>query len=103
MEIELLYFDGCPHWVETRKLLTEVLAEHALPDEVTLINVGSNEEAQERRFIGSPSVRINGTDVEPGAPDDGFNLECRLYWIDGKPTGTPSREWIRTALVHAQA
>ena len=102
MKIELLYFEGCPHWVEARALLSEVLADRALPDEVTLVTVGSNEEAQRRRFIGSPSIRVNGTDVEPGLPDGGFNLECRLYWIDGKPGGLPPREWVESAIARGE-
>ena len=102
MEIELLYFEGCAHWIEARKLLSRVLRERVLPDDVTLVTVDSNEEAQRKHFIGSPSIRVNGTDVEPGAPDDGFNLECRLYWIDGKPVGVPSREWVEGAIARAQ-
>ena len=102
MDIELLYFEGCPDWSEARKLLSEVLTEHALPDEVTLVKIDSNEEAQRRQFVGSPSIRVDGVDVEPGAATDGFNMECRLYWIDGKPVGLPSREWVEAAVVRAK-
>ena len=101
MNIELLYFEGCAHWVEARKLLSEVLTEQALPDEVTLVTVDSNEEAQRQHFVGSPSIRVNGIDVEPDAPDEGFNMECRLYWIGGKPLGVPDREWIVAAIAEA--
>ena len=98
MNIELLYFEGCPQWIETHKLVREVLEERGLPEDVTLVEVGSNEEAQRLRFLGSPSVHVNGVDVEPGIPAEGYNMECRLYWLDGKPTGVPTREWIVAAL-----
>lgn len=102
MDIELLYFEGCPHWIEARKLLNEVLTEQALPDELMLVAVDSNEEAQRQHFMGSPSIRIDGRDVEPGVPAEGFNMECRLYWIDGKPRGVPSREWVAAAIAEAK-
>jgi hypothetical protein len=98
MEIELLYFEGCPHWIETRKLLSETLEERGLPDDVTLVPVESNEDAQRHQFMGSPSVRINGVDVEPGILAVGFNMECRLYWIDGRAAGVPARKWVEDAL-----
>ncbi len=98
MKIELLYFEDCPCWTDTRKLVEEVLAEKGIDAEIELVNVESNEQAQRVRFIGSPSLRVDGKDIEPGALQVGFNLECRLYWIDGKPVGVPKREWIEAAL-----
>ncbi len=98
MEIEILYFEGCPHGLEARKLVEETLAERGVSAKIKLVLVDSNEEAQRRRFLGSPTVRVDGVDVEPGAPDDGFNLECRLYWVEGKPVGIPTREWVEAAI-----
>lgn len=103
MKIELLYFDGCPHWVETRQLLSRALRDASLPDDVDLVEIDTAEKAGLHHFMGSPSIRINGVDIEPGAPDDGFNIECRLYWINGKPAGVPAREWIEAALARAGA
>ena len=98
MKIELLYFDGCPSWLQTRADADAVLAERGLTDEVTLINVRTNEEANERRFTGSPTLRVDGKDIDPDTPTSGFNMECRIYWVDGKPTGLPPREWIERAI-----
>ena len=98
MKIELLYFDGCPRWLTTRTQVEEVLAERGLANDITLINVQSNDEANERRFTGSPTLRVDGVDIDPDTPQDGFNLECRTYWVDGKPTGLPPREWIERAV-----
>ena len=60
MDIELLCIDGCPNWAVTRKELQEVLAEQALEDQVKMVRVTSNADAQKLCFVGSPSVRING-------------------------------------------
>ena len=102
MKIELLYFDGCPSWIATRADAEAVLAERGLTDEITLINVQSDEEANESRFTGSPTLRIDGVDIDPDTPpggsDDGFNMECRLYWVDVKPSGLPPRAWIERTI-----
>ena len=98
MEIEVLYFDGCATWRAAVSDLQEVLSELGLEEEVLLVRVESREEAERLRFLGSPTVRVNGKDVEPGTPSDGFGMECRLYWVDGKPTGSPPKLWIRDAI-----
>ena len=103
MKIELLYFDGCPSWIRTRAEVEAVLAKRGLTDEVTLINVQSNEEANERRFTGSPTLRVDGVDIDADTPTEGFNMECRIYWVDGKPTGLPPRDWIERAVDAVQA
>jgi hypothetical protein len=60
------------------------------------------EQAEHERFLGSPTVRIEGTDVDPtGAGRDEFGFECRLYRTDQGLVRTPPQEWIRTALGRA--
>ena len=98
MKIELLYFDGCPNWLNTRADAEDVLSTLGVGATIDLVKVASNERANELRFVGSPSLRVDGVDVEPDAPADGFNLECRLYWVDGRPVGSPPREWIEAAV-----
>jgi hypothetical protein len=98
MKIELLHFDGCPSWVKTQEDIRAVLADRGLSDQVALVNVRSNEEAQELRFVGSPSVRIDGRDIDPETPDSGFNLECRIYWVNGRAAGVPPVELIERAV-----
>ena len=98
MKIELLYFEGCPHWTQTKELTEEVLAEKGIDTEIEMVRVDSAGVARELGFMGSPSLRVNGKDVEPGVVPGGFNLECRLYWIAGRPEGMPAREWIKAAV-----
>ena len=98
MKIELLYFEACPHWLITKEMTEEVLAEKGIDAEIEMVLIESAGDARDRSFIGSPSLRVNGKDVEPGELPVGFNLECRLYWIGGRPEGAPRREWIEAAV-----
>jgi len=57
------------------------------------------EDAERERFLGSPTVRIDGSDVEPGAGErDDFGLKCRLYRSGGMTSGVPPREWVVAAI-----
>ena len=98
MDIELLYFDGCATWRNTLAHVRAVLTEAGRDDEVRLVKVDSQEAAERLRFLGSPTVRVNGLDVESGTPGRGYGMECRIYWVDGKPTGSPPREWLERAM-----
>lgn len=60
MEIELLYFEGCPTYLTALKNLREVLKEEGTSGEVKMIMVGSEEEAEKLEFLGSPTIRIDG-------------------------------------------
>lgn len=59
MKVEVLYFDGCPTYVATEKVVQEALAEQDIEAGVELVAVNTDEEAQRLRFPGSPTVRVN--------------------------------------------
>ncbi len=98
MKIELLYFDDCPNWRETLQDIGAVLQEHHMPVEIELVKVTSAEEAEALAFPGSPTVRVDGVDIEPDAPTTGFGLACRIYTVEDEPEGRPPKEWIAAAL-----
>jgi hypothetical protein len=99
MMIELLYFDGCPNHEALLPHLEELLRAAELPVEITLRNVNDDAAAQRERFLGSPTVRIDGRDVEPGAEDRAdYGLKCRLYRTDTGLRGAPTDQWILDAL-----
>ena len=99
IKVEILFFDGCPNHEPTVRLAQEVMADLALTAEVREIVVENLEDAQTRRFLGSPSVRVNGRDIEPGAEDRfDYSLGCRMYGA----SGVPAREWMVAALEDAQ-
>jgi hypothetical protein len=63
MRVELLWFQECPNHEDARHLLREVLRENGLPDSFDDIDATDPGKAEEVRFAGSPSIRINGVDV----------------------------------------
>lgn len=86
MTIEVLHFAGCPNHAPTVKLVREVVRTLGLSHEVCEVEVAGPEEAEALRFPGSPTVRVDGRDIEPGAGDQtAFALSCRMYGTSGVP------------------
>jgi hypothetical protein len=97
--VELLYFDDCPNYEALLPHLWQLLRAVGTDDEVQLRRIADEEAAQRERFMGSPTVRIDGRDVEPGASDRrDFGIKCRLYTTGDGLSGTPLDEWILNAL-----
>jgi hypothetical protein len=93
--IEILYFDGCPNHEPTVDLAREVVSELGLDAEIREVPVETPEEAEALRFVGSPSVRVNGHDIEPAAREQtAFALSCRMYG----DAGVPPKELLVEAL-----
>ena len=99
MKIELLYFEGCPGFQPTLSLLQQVLDEEGVQTRVQIINVESEESAQKYRFLGSPSIRVDGEDIEPEARTaTDFGMKCRIYDNEGVPGGIPAKSKILEAI-----
>ena len=99
MKIELLYFDGCPSYEKLLPRLETLLKSERLREDVELRQVESAEAAERECFLGSPTVRIDGEDIEPGADArSDFGLKCRLYRTGDSASGVPPDEWIVNAL-----
>ena len=100
MRIELLYFDGCPSQEAFLPRLRELLAEAGLgEDELELRRVETVEEAEAERFLGSPTLRVEGHDVEPGAASrSDFGMKCRIYRSPSGVSSTPPEDWVADAL-----
>jgi hypothetical protein len=102
MKVELLYFDGCPNHAELLPRLRELLASEGIEQEIELRRVETPEEVERERFLGSPTIRIDGEDVDPMAKERrDFGLECRLYRTEEGLVGMPPEDWIRAALKRA--
>ena len=100
--VELLWWRGCPSTPDALEELRIALDEAGLdPEEIEVREIETEEQALEETFVGSPTIRINGRDVEeqsvmrPG-------LTCRVYRLrDGRPSPTPDPEELRTAVQSA--
>jgi hypothetical protein len=94
MQIEVLYFEDCPNHQPTLERVNAVLREEGCRADVREVLVPDVSTAERVKFLGSPTVRVNGIDIEPSARDRrDFGLMCRRY-----ASGAPSHELIRTAV-----
>ena len=97
--VEVLTFEGCPHAQPALELVERVVGELGLDATVRRIDVPDLETAETHRFLGSPTIRVNGRDVEPGAEErTDFGLKCRLYRTPEGFAGTPPDAWVLEAL-----
>ncbi len=104
MKIELLHIADCPNIEAARRSLKQALRELGLPEEISEIEVCDSAQAEALAFPGSPTVRVDGYDVETALPGQGgYGLSCRTYVIDGTRHGVPSQETIRKAIQSAAA
>ena len=96
MKVELLFWQGCPSYPEARRLLEAALGSGAA---IELREVRTQAEAEELRFPGSPTIRIDGRDIDPEGARARPALTCRIYYLsDGRVSPVPSREQIEQAL-----
>jgi len=100
--VEVLYFAGCPNYRSVLELIERTVAELGLEPRIDLVEVRDAQAAVELRFLGSPTVRVDGRDIEPGADGRGdFTFSCRLYRSGNSVLTAPDPVWMRTALAVA--
>ena len=100
MTIDILYHEACTHHPRTIQDVQHVLAEEGIEADVRYINVTNEEGAQRRGFAGSPTIIINGEDIEPVPQQELGHTRgsCRVYHHEGKLLVTPHKELIRKAV-----
>ena len=98
MKIEVLYFEDCPHHLPTLERISQVLREECCDAEVREVLVPDVQTAKRTNFLGSPTIRVNGIDIESNARKrKDFGLMCRRY-SEGIPSHELIRAVVRTAL-----
>jgi hypothetical protein len=99
VKIQVLFVPGCPNYEPALERVKKVLASESLQVDVEGIAVHTRADARALLFPGSPTIRINGNDIEPEAMN-APSLTCRLY---ANRTGVPSEEAVRLAVSRAKA
>jgi hypothetical protein len=97
--VAVLGIDGCPNLAPTRALVERIACELGLDPTIETIEVPDAESAAQLRFLGSPSVRVDGVDVEPGAEGRSEHVfACRVYGTPDGYAGQPREAWVRDGL-----
>jgi copper chaperone CopZ len=98
VKVQVLFFEGCPNHQGTVKLAGEVVAQLGLEAQVEEVEVRTSEDVQRLRFLGSPTVLVDGIDIEPAARErTDFGFCCRTY----SGSGLPPRALLVEALITA--
>src|SRR5512137_2874889 len=102
VRITFLYFEDCPSHEAALARLRQVVAEQGVQAEIEIVKIETDEQAQSRRFVGSPTILIDGRDIDPLPADIQYALTCRAYQLeDGRISPLPSADMIRRALRRA--
>jgi hypothetical protein len=103
--VELLWWEGCPSTERALGELRSAVADAGLdPDAIQVREVPSDELAGDEGFVGSPTIRIDGEDVQPPGAEEPAGLTCRVYRLrDGRLSPTPDPADVRDALAGALA
>jgi len=98
MKIEILYIAGCPNYSPSLARLRKVLRQEGVSAKLSAIEVKDDAAARALNFIGSPTIRVNGLDIEVEARTlNEPAFACRRY-----SGGAPSEAMIRSALREAR-
>jgi len=100
-KVEVLVFDDCCNaQVAIERARCAIAGAGAgVLAELRIVHIQDSKAAIRLRFLGSPTVRVDGMDVEPGALARlDYGLQCRMYSVHGQLQGAPPAEWIASAL-----
>jgi len=119
MKIELLYILDCPWCLKTKKLIRESLRELGVKADIKEILIDSDEKANKHNFVGSPTIRIDGKDIQENVNKgqclsceelvestkkttefvkEECRCGCRIYFYKGKKYPYPPKEMIKEAI-----
>ncbi len=99
MRIDFLYYEDCPSHEQALARLRQVMAEEGVQATLRIHKMETEAQARAWHFVGSPTILINGRDIDPPPPDATPALTCRVYrWKDGRISPLPSPDMIRRAL-----
>ena len=92
--IELQYFEGCPNAIEMKRRVKEAIGQISSDVMYKEVIVKTHELSKQLKFRGSPTVIINGVDLENLPESLEGNLACRIY-----KNGLPTTEEIKRLIL----
>jgi len=97
MKIRLLYFDGCPSWQSALQNIKTACELDELPWPIEPVEVRDDDHAAALRFLGSPSIIVDGEDLWPEARE-AYGMSCRMYRTPEGMRGWPTVAMLRERL-----
>jgi hypothetical protein len=99
-DIQLLWWRGCPSWERVLTMLREEMKAHGLGEErLEVIEIEDEAAAEGLGFPGSPTILVDGNDIQPPDPRQVIGLTCRVYrHRDGRVSPLPDPDDLRDAL-----
>lgn len=80
VNVELLWWRDCPSWERALRMLREEMVAGGLdPEAVRVTEIKDEAEAARRGFPGSPTILVDGRDIQPAGPEEPRGLTCRVY------------------------
>jgi hypothetical protein len=100
VELKLLWWRGCPSWRDALELVRGIADEMGLDERAVLVEeIETDAEAEREGFVGSPTILVNGRDVQPPAEPEPPGLTCRVYRLrDGRVSPLPDPDDVRNAI-----
>lgn len=97
IKMEVQYFNGCPNSEATLKMVNEFVKKSKLQIEFETVLVETQADAEKYKFRGSPTILINGKDVEGVEENKTPSLACR-YYSNGLPTKEEINKFINSLI-----
>ena len=102
MVIRVMTFEGCPNCEATKVLIEETVKELRVQADIEAIQVGNKEEAELYGFLGSPTIQVDGQEIEAGRRGEKASFSCRVYRTPNGTSGVPPKNLLRDAIREAQ-
>lgn len=100
LRIVILGLTGCPNLESTIEMVKRAVTSLDQEAQIASELVGETDDFPKIGFRGSPTVLINGVDIEGNdSSDDAYVFGCRIYGT----SGTPPQTMIETAILAAVA
>ena len=99
VKIRVLYVKGCPNLEETVRQIREVLEAIEVEGKIETVLISSIAEAERERFLGSPTVQVEGSNIEPSRRGDPPALGCRVYFTKHGFSGVPPKGMIAATIL----
>lgn len=99
MHIDFLYFEECPSHEQALERLRKVTVEEGVEADISVVEVETEEQAQDLEFAGSPTILVEDRDISPHLEQPNYALTCRTYQLeDGRISPLPSEDMIRRTI-----